>query len=227
LLKEGGGIAELNPDQPRLGKPVYMFLLNDTLVIAYRKKRAYGKQKLFADKIWPLNDVAVNDRSDMGTFTLAYRRDEVVYRADSDQLKQEWIVALRKAIQELNQSQRRHDFFASTSASSHIRRLLTLAESTPTGPTPNQRGVEVANDAVMSLFKDVASQRSSSPTKDRSAGKDDSFTSPDLAWIKDMPDELDVFIAHRDFDKAVQCVERGKISSCECCDCSAHDFNDV
>ncbi len=41
------------------------------------------------------------------------------------------------------------------------------------------------------------------------AQKTEALLNPDLAWIRDMPDELEVYIAHREFDKAVQCINRG------------------
>jgi hypothetical protein len=32
----------------------------------------------------------------------------------------------------------------------------------------------------------------------------------ELRWMEDLTDELDVYIAHREFDDAVECIENGK-----------------
>jgi hypothetical protein len=72
LLREGGNITETtttssfrsDANSSATGRSVFFFLLNDTLVIAHRKKRVYGKQKMVADKVCPLVDLGIIDMKD-------------------------------------------------------------------------------------------------------------------------------------------------------------------
>jgi hypothetical protein len=91
VLADGGGLAEVNPDDPKQGKAVYFVLLADMLLLAYRKKKNFSsasisnnnsgsnqhtavapaiKQKFAVEKCLTLLELAVIDMKDSppGTF---------------------------------------------------------------------------------------------------------------------------------------------------------------
>lgn len=64
LAKEGNGFVEVHQDSSRIGKSITFYLLNDTLVVASKKRRAYGKTKLVAEHAFSLQEMAVIDMKD-------------------------------------------------------------------------------------------------------------------------------------------------------------------
>jgi hypothetical protein len=47
--------------------------------------------------------------------------------------------------------------------------------------------------------------------------KETQTTNPDLLWLKDMPDEMEVLTAHREFDNAIRFAEKGNYSCEDVC----------
>lgn len=182
-MKDGSGMAEMHPENPRLGRPVYFVLFQDILVVAHNRKKD-SKKKFYVDCSWNLQSVTVMDLQDQpGENKNAIRivgSKTCTYMFDSADSKQTWFDLI-------NQS---------------------AAQRPGTSIDQSVGGLSLPSKAVLASMNDLSAHGRMSTLKHVSSRKAET-TNPELAWLQDMPDELEIFIAHREFDQAVQCVCRG------------------
>lgn len=75
IIRECVNFLELNPKTLQPRQAVHLFLLNDCLLVASRKKRsASAKYKLFAECCWSLQDLSITDLKDTPSELQTYRR---------------------------------------------------------------------------------------------------------------------------------------------------------
>jgi hypothetical protein len=66
LIRESPSFVEVNTSTNKIKHPVHMVLMNDTILIATRKKKtaAQSKYKLLGDRCWSLTEITVEDMKD-------------------------------------------------------------------------------------------------------------------------------------------------------------------
>ena len=207
VIYETGHWVELDAATWKARRPAHMFLLNDHLMIATRKKKrvdpnaANGNSaheaisKLVADRCWPLQDIDMVDlasgagghRSEISNaISVRYGNESFTYRCDRspDPEKANFLLAYRRAADELRRMMRADTEEISSKSKGTMdhfaaRHLATAKES--------------------EMFK----------AKDRSEvlievdGKHQN-----LRWVEGQIDELDSAIALQKFEDAVRLIEK-------------------
>jgi hypothetical protein len=66
LIRESPSFVEVNTTTNKIKHPVHIVLLNDSILIATRKKKtaANSKYKLLGDRCWSLTDITIEDMKD-------------------------------------------------------------------------------------------------------------------------------------------------------------------
>lgn len=66
LIRESPSFVEVNTTTNKIKHPVHIVLMNDTILIATRKKKsaAHSKYKLLGDRCWPLTEITIEDQKD-------------------------------------------------------------------------------------------------------------------------------------------------------------------
>ncbi|KAJ3042059.1 exocyst complex component exo84 [Rhizophlyctis rosea] len=174
-------------------KPVYFYVLSDALIVATKKKSLItGKNRMSVDKCWGLIDLAVVDVKDSADATNVFKvmkhPDVYLYRSDSVEEKRGLLAAIKRLTDDLMVQKRKQ-------AETNVAPVDE--EKTTNTPTPAQ----TASDAF--FFTTPYSPH----TKPTGPQKDD-LSAADIKFLTDLPDELDVLIAHREFEKAVEFVEK-------------------
>jgi hypothetical protein len=116
LIKESGRWYQLNTATWKPVQPVHMFLLNDHLLVATKKRRektAVGSSPnsrgLVADQCWPLADISLIDLTNRAKNTLCvnYGNYNFVYQSERQEAHAALIENFRKAREELSRQRER------------------------------------------------------------------------------------------------------------------------
>ncbi|PWO00852.1 hypothetical protein FA09DRAFT_293361 [Tilletiopsis washingtonensis] len=203
LIAEASSFTELNAATYKPKQGVALFLLDDLLLVAVRKKRQMSARvRLVAERCFSLGEIVVIDLKDGGDLTNAVKikraKETFVYRTERAEDKRALLNAFRKVAEELA-SKRRKESVAEAEAR---KRESTLVG----GPTPAMlRSPDVAGDRGMSAFPGedgsvLAAAAATAASEKKDPGR----------WINDFADELAVAIALREWSDAVAMVEKGK-----------------
>ncbi|TPX67222.1 hypothetical protein SpCBS45565_g03925 [Spizellomyces sp. 'palustris'] len=194
LVRDGSHarFAEVNPANYKTVQNVHFYLLSDTLLVTTKKKNIIsGKSRMVLDKCWSLADVAVVDMKDSievsNAFKVMRHPDMFIYRSESLEEKRSFLGAFKRFTDELMLQKRQ----AVESAKARQKLTIPAADPEPFSPTRSDTG-----------DRDTE-KRSGRPTKD-------DLTANDIKWLMELADELDVLIAHRDFDHAVSLIEQAR-----------------
>lgn len=213
VLHESGYWVELDAATWKVRRPAHIFLLNDHLLVATKKKKQVestvimdgneaqkSSAKLIADNCWPLQDIdmiditsssSVGDKKVMSNaISIRHGHKSFTYRFDkpSSSEKANLLLAFRRAADELRKS------------------LRTETEETNTR-VPRVTDNFTARDLALSKKPDLMQIMNNS--KDRSEilievdGKHQN-----LRWVESRFDELDSEIALQKFEDAVRHVEK-------------------
>ena len=181
-----------------------IFLLNDHLLIASRKKRKIegmdqrqAPSKLVADRCWPLLDIEMVDLA--GTSDSTSSRNKVAdaimirgvgqesftYRTEKadDSDKQILMMNFRKAVEELRKGLR-----SEMESSNKAKETINYFASRDPGLLKKTELLETLSDIKDMLIEVDGKQQN-------------------LRWVESQVDELDIDIALQRFDEAVQSVE--------------------
>nr|CAG8586633.1 1454_t:CDS:10 [Entrophospora candida] len=196
IVREFSNFVEINASTNKPKQAVHMFLLNDCLLIAVKKKRQAAKEtssrvKLVADRCWSLEDIGVVDvRDGNGLFNIfkimRHPTDQFVFQADKPEEK--------KNI--LNMAKRATDEMLSTKAEKHA----VNAQNQQQQLTPLRRTLSRKNKSPMP----VRSQQSHGPIVPKE------LTVNDVRELEELGDQLDVYIATREFEEAVENIDNAK-----------------
>lgn len=162
----------------------------------------------------------------VNSFRLVINAEPMTYRAESADVKRQWVAAIKAATDDVLRTRKQKTGVAvngSMRMCSETIYFLPMhfldsgkkASTVDAGASADSNAADTLREAFADITDTVLnSGRTSYSAATTSAMAitsliRDENINPDLAWIKDMPDELDVYIAHREFDKAVQCIERG------------------
>jgi hypothetical protein len=204
LIAEASSFTELNAATYKPKQGVALFLLDDLLLVAVRKKRQMSARvRLVAERCFSLGEIVVIDLKDGGDLTNAVKikraKETFVYRTERAEDKRALLNAFRKVAEELA-SKRRKESVAEAEAR---KRESTLVG----GPTPAMlRSPDVAGDRGMSAFPGedgsvLAAAAATAASEKKDPGR----------WINDFADELAVAIALREWSDAVAMVEKGEL----------------
>ena len=187
-----------------------IFLLNDHLLIASRKKRkvdgpavdARGPAtKLVADRCWPLLDIEIVDMAGSGEAISGGRnkladaimvrglgQDSFIYRTEKaeDPEKQSLMINIRKAVEELRRSHQ-----ADMEASNKAKETINYFASRDPGLLQKTELLETLSDIKDMLIEVDGKQQN-------------------LRWVEGEMDELDINVALQRFEPAVSRVEKLK-----------------
>ncbi|KAK6906113.1 hypothetical protein I203_100096 [Kwoniella mangroviensis CBS 8507] len=206
LVFETHNFVELNAATYKAKQNVSMFLLNDLLLIAGRRRmktaqssstgengeRERERGRMVAERCWVLADLVVVDVKDSGDLTNALKirrgKEVCVYRTSKPEDKKSLLAAFRQVSQELGEKKRKE------SEKEQERRKSMWHGEKPGGPSSS-------TPALPGLM---------SPGRPLSTTGMSMADSKDLRWIDEYGDELTMAIARRDWEEAVKLVERGR-----------------
>jgi exocyst complex component 8 len=210
VLQNAGPWIELDHATYKSRRAMQIFLLNDHLLIASRKKRkmdgpggdARGPAtKLVADRCWPLLDIEVIDMAGSGEASSGGRnkladaimvrglgQDSFIYRTEKteDTDKQVLMINIRKAVEELRRSHQ-----AEMEASNKAKETINYFASRDPGLLQKTELLETLSDIKDMLIEVDGKQQN-------------------LRWVEGEMDELDINVAHQRFEPAVAGVEKLK-----------------
>ncbi|KAI3475495.1 hypothetical protein L1887_63119 [Cichorium endivia] len=219
LIAEASSFTELNAATYKPQHSVALFLLDDLLLIATRRKRQMSsKVRLVAERCFSLAEIVVIDLKDGGDLTNAIKikraRESYVYRTDRAEDKRALLNAFRRVAEELAKK-RRND--ADYGAAEAAKRHSTLLAS----PTLGQTGFERADGAssLTAAFDTLLTPIGEDG--EGGAGGDGGVMAAAAAtaaserkdpgrWNNEFADELAVCIALREWEHAVTLIEKGR-----------------
>jgi exocyst complex component 8 len=210
VVQNAGPWIELDNATYKSRRAMQIFLLNDHLLIASRKKRKVDAanansrgpmSKLVADRCWSLLDIEVVDMSSTGESSTSGRnkladavmirgggQESFIYRTEKpeDPEKRSLLLNVRKAVEELRKGLR-----SEMEANNKARETINYFASRDPGLLQKTELLETLSD-----IKDMLIEVD---------GKQQNFT-----WVESEMDELDIDIALQRFEPAVARVEKLK-----------------
>ncbi|GMR56445.1 hypothetical protein PMAYCL1PPCAC_26640 [Pristionchus mayeri] len=181
-------VTLLDPDTKQRRQRSYLVLLPDRLLVATQTHNQPGKFSF--ESTFNLNSIAaviVRERESGGdsaglVLKLLIFPDQIFYRCDTARLKQQWFDAIEAA----KRSQLREG---------GLQRQATIRG--------RRRTVKEVTGSISGL----------SPIRDSMVEEDEQEPETDeatLAWLAEVPAELDVCLAHKDLDQAVELIGEWK-----------------
>ncbi|KAF9109719.1 exocyst complex component exo84 [Mortierella sp. AM989] len=144
LIRESPSFVEVNTTTNKIKHPVHIVLMNDTLLVATRKKKtaANSKYKLLGDRCWPLTELTVEDMKDTidvrNAIKITHGNDYFVYKTEKGQEKQTMLVNLKRTTDEMlarsNESRNRGGLHGFTPAMPHRAGMKFRAPATASQP---------------------------------------------------------------------------------------------
>ncbi|KAG5460496.1 MAG: Vps51/Vps67-domain-containing protein [Olpidium bornovanus] len=239
VIRENTNVLELNRSfKPR--QAVHLFLLSDSLLVATRKKKAMAmssKHKLIADKCWDLSEIAVLDIKDSpgecsNDTALSLRPDQCLQdyeasgrlhlqngdargktghnsgyqagdRGAHGVTPQRTRVSGRVAGTFLTDGERdgARPFHTCTNV---FYSVVSLRNQAPKSSMDTLGPLPSASETAQPPIHSSASRRLQ-PQQSRRE-----LAPADIQRMNDLAEELDVFIAHREFEDAVEGLEKGQ-----------------
>ncbi|CAB4400433.1 unnamed protein product [Rhizophagus irregularis] len=200
ILRECSNFIEISFSTNKPKQSVHIFLLNDCLLVASKKKRQASKDtskaKLVADRCFSLEDITLIDMKDTEEQVnfikiLKHPTDQFIFQAGNADEKKNL----------LNMTKRATDEMMSVKAVKHADSVIA-AESQQQQHTPLIRTLSRKKKGTMAQSLRSRKSVPKLPTK--------TFTMNDIREMEDLADELDVHIATREFEQAVENIEKAK-----------------
>nr|XP_018259262.1 exocyst complex component EXO84 [Kwoniella dejecticola CBS 10117]OBR81420.1 exocyst complex component EXO84 [Kwoniella dejecticola CBS 10117] len=203
LVFETHNFVELNAATYKAKQNVSMFLLNDLLLIAGRRRmksaatsdggdKERERGRMVAERCWVLADLVVVDVKDSGDLTNALKirrgKEVCVYRTSKPEDKKSLLAAFRQVSQELGEKKRKE------SEKEQERRKSMWHGEKPGGTShgaPALPGMMSPGRPLSTIGMSMADSK-------------------DLRWIDEYGDELTMAIARRDWEESVKLAERGR-----------------
>ncbi|KAH7328110.1 exocyst complex component EXO84 [Stachybotrys elegans] len=208
VVQNAGPWVELDNATYKSRRAMQIFLLNDHLLIASRKKRkpdANGGSsrgpvsKLVADRCWPLLDIEVVDMAGTGEsggmskladaiMVRGGGQDFFIYRTEKpeDSEKKALLLNVRKAVEELRRGLR-----SEMEANNKAKETINYFASRDPGLLQKTELLETLSDVKDMLIEVDGKQQN-------------------LRWVEGQMDELDIDVALQKFEPAVARVEKLK-----------------
>ncbi|KAI8803168.1 hypothetical protein BJ742DRAFT_872731 [Cladochytrium replicatum] len=205
---------EINTSNEKQKQAVQIHVLSDAMVVTVKKKSMIsGRSRLVVDKCWKLSEIAVIDVKDTGKyltsiystllltnlnqeysngFKVMKHPDTVLYRSETFEEKRVTLSSIKRIVEALAEQKRKEKAIE----------IAHLAD-TPVKSLPDYRSgsaIQAVEGTRQSDFAEIMGANSL---------KDD-LTPADVKWLTELPDELDVLIAHREFDRSVSYIEKAR-----------------
>ncbi|SNX86315.1 related to EXO84 - exocyst protein essential for secretion [Melanopsichium pennsylvanicum] len=221
LIAEASSFTELNAATYKPQQSVALFLLDDLLLIATRRKRQMSsKVRLVAERCFSLAEIVVIDLKDGGDLTNAIKikraSETHVYRTDRTQDKRALLNAFRRVAEELAKKRRNE---SESDTAQALKRNSTLLSSPPIAHHSFDSHSLDGSSASVSRGYDGALLTSigeDAPTDGHggvmaaAAATAASERKDPGRWNNDFADQLSVCIALREWDQAVTLIEKGR-----------------
>ncbi|KXS17582.1 hypothetical protein M427DRAFT_54516 [Gonapodya prolifera JEL478] len=198
LLRDTSAFHEVSSSSFKQKQSCQMFLFSDALVIAGRRRNLMGsgKGRMQAERCWMLSEIAVIDMKDSPEITnglkIMKHPDVFIYRCDAPEIKKQWLAALKKAADEHVMARRKERDAGARQA------LMGMANSSK-------------QPSFISSDNSPLRKQSLIGKHDKGPQMRDQISMMDMRWLTELPDELDVFIALREFDEAVEQTDKAKL----------------
>jgi hypothetical protein len=197
LIAEASSFTELNSATYKPKQSVALFLLNDLLLAAVRKKRQMSARvRLVAERCFSLAEIVVIDLKDGGDLTNAIKikrgKESFVYRTERSEDKRALLNAFRRVAEEL----------------ANKRRKESLAEAEARKIDARHLDGEFDGDAGRMGDNGHAMRRGISATSDQSGNKNEKDINK---WLGESSDQIAVAIALREWGEAVSLIESSQV----------------
>ncbi|XP_033764369.1 exocyst complex component 8-like [Pecten maximus] len=183
-LVHNSDLAELDAESFMQIQRVHSFLLNDSLMIATWLPNRRGPVRYRFQGLYELDSLAVVNVRDAGPVKNAFKilmfPDSKMYQADSAKAKRQWLDILEETKKRKASRDKQKK-----EAAIFLAEQQAVASATPTEDS-NPFGEEDDSEALAAIETD--------------------FLNSD--WLQELPEDLDMCIAQRDFEGAVDLVER-------------------
>lgn len=159
----------------------FIYVLNDALLVAiWKKNMISGKNRFTVDKVWPIDEIGYIDMKDSPDVLNAFK---IIRGQDTTIYRSDTLEEKRLLLQVIQTVT--DEILAKKKAEKKLKEVKPIAIQ-----------------KQVTEFKDLEKKR-------KKAVQDD-LDAVDFRWLVELPDELDVLIAHRDFDQAVGAVTKAR-----------------
>lgn len=184
-LVHSGLLYELDRESHKELGEVRAFLLNDSLMTAASTVKRRGPVKYLFQALYELENMAIVDVKDTDTLKLSFKilmfPNSHLYQAESEEDKLQWI-------QLLGATKKKHKEEVNAMKKEAVTRM---------------RGQSIDQAVGQGPFSKIVVRETDSVTSEWERKQDDD-------WIKEVPENLDVYIAQREFDRAVELILKTK-----------------
>ncbi|KAH9926480.1 uncharacterized protein B0H18DRAFT_1118969 [Fomitopsis serialis] len=197
VVSEMDNILALNAATYKVDHPVRFVILDDAVLVARirRRRNNVENDRLVAERCWPLNEMLVLDTKDTATmsnvFKIRHGKETHVYRTEAGGDKKQLLSQFRQVAEELSAKRRKE-----REAEHGRRKSLYVADRSSMA-----FNVE-SMPPIPTWMADLVGQTEMGATAKEKAERD-------ARWMGDYCDELTVSIALREWDKAVELVDKG------------------
>ncbi|KAF8514201.1 Cullin repeat-like-containing domain protein [Hysterangium stoloniferum] len=196
IVSEMGDVLALNPATYKVENTIHFVLLDDSLLVAKRRrKRTGGAGRLVAERCWLLTDIVMQDVKDStgkGEIKLRHGKETHVYRVERLKEKKTLLFAFRQASEELAARKRKER------EGEHERRRSVWADGNSSFQTPDVSKMPALPD----WLNEIGAREGLDDSKEKAER--------DARWVEDFSDDLTVAIALRKWEEAVELVEIGE-----------------
>uniref|UniRef100_A0A8C6VPT9 Exocyst complex component 8 n=1 Tax=Naja naja TaxID=35670 RepID=A0A8C6VPT9_NAJNA len=185
-LVYNGDLVEYDADHMGQIQKVHAFLMNDCLLVAAWLPNRRGMYRY--DALYPLDGLAVVNVKDnppmKDMFKLLMFPESRIFQAENAKIKKEWLEVLEEAKRNRVLSEKRR-----------------LEQEVPTQALPMP--AETTNPF------DIDEEEEEAEEEEKATPEED-MVDLSLEWIQELPEDLDVCIAQRDFEGAVDLLDKLK-----------------
>ncbi|KAJ3338043.1 exocyst complex component exo84 [Gonapodya sp. JEL0774] len=200
LLRDTSAFYEVSTTSFKQKQSVQMFLFSDSLVVCTRRRNLMGsgKGRMQAERYWMLSEIAVIDMKDSAEVTnglkIMKHPDVFIFRCDALEIKKQWLSALKKATDDNVMAWRKERDAGGKQA------LMGMTSTSKQNPASNPDTVPMRKHSLVGKVHSMSAPAAR-----------DQISVMDMRWLTELPDELDVSIALREFDEAVEQTDKAKL----------------
>ncbi|XP_053378630.1 exocyst complex component 8-like [Mercenaria mercenaria] len=188
-LIHNGDLADLHTESFAQVQRVHMFLLNDSLMIASWLPNRRGPVRYRFQGLYELDNLAIVNIRDAGPVKNAFKvlmfPDSKIYQADSAKSKRQWLDILEDTKKKKLARDKQKKESAARLAEQQQTSVTNTAQKQDDDKNPFEEKDEI-DSAHVAMDTELL-------------GTD---------WLQELPEDLDMCIAQRDFEGAVDLVER-------------------
>ncbi|KAJ3124083.1 exocyst complex component exo84 [Nowakowskiella sp. JEL0407] len=174
-------------------KSVQIYVLSDAILVTSRKKNIIpGKVKLVVERCFKIEEIAMVDVKDTeytNAFKVLKHPDVYIYKSEFFEDKRATLSALKRVTDEINALKRKEKEYILAAVSQ------TGSETSVPSPT-HEIGQKTSNFGMVGSAQPKIVK--------------DELLPQDVKWLSDLADELDVLIAHREFDLVTSYISKAR-----------------